>query len=313
MTDAPTAWVIGAGGLVGGAVSAALDDPFTSPGLPWDDPALLTSAFRDQVREFSSLASAAGGWVVHWAAGAGVVASGGAVLDREAVSLEIFLGALEQTRPPGPGCIVLASSAGAVYAGCGSGPFTESTTPVPLSGYGESKLAQEAQVAAASDRIGAPVLIARIANVYGQRQDVSKPQGLISHLCRSAVTGSPLNLYVPLDTLRHYVFASDVGVLMREAGLRAWREQAPVASIKIISGGPPVTVGQVVNVVRRIARHPLRVSFGAEPTGALQPSDLRLRSEVWTDLDRDCGRTDLVAGVKRVYDATFGEFIRIAK
>lgn len=311
MTTEPAAWVIGAGGLVGGAVAAAVPGAHASRSLPWGDPAALTDAFCDEARSFALPAAEAGGWLVYWAAGVGFVGTAGDVLDQEAASLSAFLKAITAQRPPGPGCLVLISSAGAVYAGCRSGPFTESTPPMAMSGYGESKLLQEELAAAAGNALGVPVLVTRIANVYGQRQDVRKQQGLISHLCRSAVTGQPLNLYVPLDTMRHYVFATDVGIALYAAGLRAWQQQGTTPTVKIISGGPSTTVGQVVNVVRRVARHPLRVSYGADPSGALQPPDLRLRSEVWTDLDGEVGRTDLVAGVKHVYDAMFRDIVGV--
>ena len=43
---------------------------------------------------------------------------------------------------------------------------------------------------------GARVVIGRIANLYGPGQDLSKPQGLVSQLCLTHLTGQALSIYV---------------------------------------------------------------------------------------------------------------------
>jgi len=68
-----------------------------------------------------------------------------------------------------------------------------------------------------SQRNEASALIGRIANLYGPGQNISKPQGIISQICRSYLLGYPLSIYVSLDTLRDYIFAPDCAALVADA------------------------------------------------------------------------------------------------
>ena len=73
-TDVPVSWVVGANGLLGQHVRAALERrglPYMCPPIPWNRPADAQAAL---VAAASSLVRAAGGgpWQVFWCAGAGV-------------------------------------------------------------------------------------------------------------------------------------------------------------------------------------------------------------------------------------------------
>ena len=52
-------------------------------------------------------------------------------------------------------------------------------------------------------------MIGRFSNLYGPGQNLGKLQGLISRLALSAVTRQPINIFVPLDTIRDYVYVDD--------------------------------------------------------------------------------------------------------
>ncbi|MDR1998866.1 MAG: hypothetical protein LBQ06_02845, partial [Frankiaceae bacterium] len=132
---APISWVLGAGGLLGSSVAAALSErgPLWAPArpIPWDGPARsalaeAAQAFRDQ----------AGGdpWRVAWCAGAGVTSSTARDLQREAAAFGALLDALSAGGSDwlARGSLFLASSAGGVYAGSTGAPFTEATPPAPL-------------------------------------------------------------------------------------------------------------------------------------------------------------------------------------
>ena len=60
---------------------------------------------------------------------------------------------------------------------------------------------------AAADR--PPVLIGRIANLYGPGQNLAKAQGLVSQLCAAQLERARSSIWVSLDTLRDYLFAPD--------------------------------------------------------------------------------------------------------
>ena len=97
-------------------------------------------------------------------------------------------------------------------------PFTEHTTPAPISAYGRAKLRSEEIATEFAVRTGSALLVGRLSNLYGPGQDITKPQGLISQLCRAQLTRQPLSVYVSLDTMRDYLFVDDAAAMV----VRAW-------------------------------------------------------------------------------------------
>ena len=297
----PVTWVIGAGGLLGSNVHAALAG---RPGrllrtvVPWTDPAGSRAALRAGIaRLVGETAGRPGGWRIAWCAGAGVTGTSAAVLDQEVATFTAFLADLAD-RVPSPGVLFMASSAGAVYAGAGGAPFTEEHATFPLSGYGEAKLAAEAAARSFARRTGSAVLVGRIANLYGPGQNLAKAQGLISHLCRAHLTGQPVSVFVSLDTIRDYLYVGDcarmvIDGLGRAADLRG-REDS--YRMKILASERGLSVGAVIAECRRVFKKNPRVILGTSPNARFQVRDLRMRSMVWPGLG-GAGLTTLPAGI----------------
>ncbi|HYO39965.1 MAG TPA: NAD-dependent epimerase/dehydratase family protein [Nocardioidaceae bacterium] len=285
-------WVVGGSGLLGSHVVGSLRRravPVLVSRVPWQDPPAARTALKEGVRR---LAEAAGGgpWQVAWCAGAGVVATGAEAM---AVERAAFVHALDELAArlarTGAGALFLASSAGGVYAGSPARPpFTEHSPVGALVAYGHTKLDMERDVTEFAERTGTPVLVGRIANLYGPGQDLTKPQGLVSQLSRAHATRQPLTVYVSLDTLRDYVYAADVGDLVA-AGLTSLRARTagltvPVV-VKVVATGTSLTIGALIGESTRLHRSRARVVAKAPLPGSGQIRDLRLRSVVWPELD----------------------------
>lgn len=290
MTSA-LSWVVGSGGLLGTNVEAALARRGTTwrpeHRIPWGTPgapARITAA----VHAFAA-ASAGAPWQVAWCAGAGVPSSPPEALAADEAVVEHFLSALAEV--PGPGTLFLASSAGGVYGGSSGPPFTELTEPVPLGGYGRSRLQMEAAAARWGRSTGRAVVIGRLSNLYGVGQDLSKPQGLVSHLCRAQLRREPVQIYVSFDTVRDYLWAGDAGELVARVLVRAagppdgggGDDTGPVVT-KILASGVGTTVGELVGELRRVGFRPPPVVHAPSAASAWQARDLRLRSRVWEDV-----------------------------
>ncbi len=240
------------------------------------------------------------GWTIVWAAGAGVVGTSNEALSRETRVIEHFLTSVRQRHPAGCGSVFLTSSAGGVYAGSSDPPFTESSTPRPLSAYGEAKIAQEELVVKLLAGT-VPVLIGRFSNLVGPGQNLAKPQGLVSQLCRAAAITQSVNLFVPMETLRDYLYVDDAAAMVREMVTRAVREQPEQPVLRNLSSQRPVSVAAVLRTVQHVARRGVRVALGTSPASRFQVRDLRIATHFAGDF-RDLELTPFPVGVKQVYE-----------
>lgn len=308
MTATPLTWVVGSGGLLGSNVVALArrrGDRIWSPArrVGWRD-GDVAQQLGEAAQRF--LADAAdGAWQVCWCAGAGVVGSTAADLTQERHAFDALLTALGRASRPQLGSLFVASSAGGVYAGSHESPRDEMTEPRAISPYGQAKLEIEARARTLPQTTGIPVLIGRISNLYGPGQNLAKPQGLISHIARAHLLAQPISIYVPLDTVRDYLFVSDAArlVLSGTARLRSEHaESGPGLVTKVLASQQSVTIGYLVSEFRRITRRRPRVVYGASTSAAFQARDLRLRSRVWTELDLE-PLVPLPVGIDRVLRA----------
>jgi len=303
------AWVIGAGGLLGSHVLRALPTETRglaawNPGpskLSWHDPPRVLAELGDRVERYSRKVKTDGHtWAVLWCAGAGVVGTTAAALAAETAFFERLLLLLGKHLSDVPGQILLASSAGGVYGDNPAQPLTEDSLCRPISDYGRNKLRQERLLQDwASERPLVSSLIARISNLYGPGQNMDKPQGLIAHISRSLLHHTPVHVYVSLDTLRDYVFASDCAAHLLRC-LDRLRLGPRTHIVKIFSAGETVTIAGIIAAFARIAKGHPRIVCASASARSLQPVRLQFQSTVWTDLPAPT-RTSLPVGIQRVH------------
>ena len=299
--NVPT-WVVGSGGLLGSSVARELErrgaDIRTSR-VPWGEPTLAREILFADARKL--VTDAAGGpWRMAWCAGAGVNGTSSDEFARENQLMKDVLDELG-TADAGVGTVFHASSAGGVYAGAPGAPHTETSATNPLADYGRAKLDAESIVREFGSRSGTRTVIVRFANLYGPGQNLAKPQGLISHLCRGYLLSMPISIYVPMDTLRDYVYVSDAAEMVVDSFTRAEASQEPTVT-KIYASGRSVTIGAILGACHTVFRKRPNVVLASSPLASAQARDLRLRSIVWTDLDQRTHRP-LPAGIASTLDS----------
>ena len=287
-------------GLLGGHVErrlCATGEDVRTVRVPWQDhdaalAALLEAADR--------AARQPGSWRLAWCAGAGVVATPHDALLAEVALFRAFVTGMADV----PGAFFLSSSAGGVYAGSSdSPPFTEESAPAALAPYGTAKLAMEDAARCLAER-GGRVVTGRIANLYGPGQDLSKPQGLVSQLCLTHLTGQALGVYVSLDTLRDYLYVADAAAMVVASLARVEAEPPGAAVTKILASGRAVSVAALIGESGRVFRRRPRLATRVD--GPAQARDLRLRSVVWPELDA-LARTSLLVGLRATADDIGGQ------
>lgn len=314
MSAAGVTLVVGGGGLVGSNVLRALAKRrrvVVRAQVPWSEPGAARVALRAGIVE--ALAAAGGGPLdIAWCAGAGTVATTQDDLDREVAQFAAFLADLQAEVPAGADlAFFLASSAGGLYAGSSAPPFDEHTEPRPLAPYGWAKIRMEEELLAAVERLDAPALLGRLANVYGPGQNLAKAQGVVSRLCVAHLARSPLPVTVSLDTIRDYLFVTDAAEMI-VTGLEGLRDRRAATGervvVKVMASGRSTTLSTMIAESNRVfhRRAPVSIVSSGSPG---QVRDLRLRSVVWTEL-QSCARTTLAAGFERTAEAVAEDVVR---
>jgi UDP-glucose 4-epimerase len=307
-------WVIGARGLLGSATVAAITrrtgwELLPADPLPWaDDDALSAAAAATATRLLDTAANQRANWAVLWLAGNAVTSTPPEAISRELRQLRLVLDAIGSAAgyqaTSRSGAVFYASSAGGVYGGSEHPPFDEHSTPVPISGYGRFKLDAEASLFDFSRATGVSVLAGRIANLYGPGQKLGKMQGLISHLAKAQFSPKPASIFVPLETMRDYIFVRDCAELVLDCVARLIEvtgETGRTEAIKNLASGQAVTISNLLGQIRSLAKGRPNVMLGYSAEASMQGLDLRITSTVWPDLDRR-QLTSLPAGIKGAMD-----------
>ena len=319
-SDSTLFWIIGRGGLLGARLPAALETHVPNAAC-WDPPVLrfswgsplkLAGQLDDSAAAFAADIRRRGcRWGVLWSAGAGVIGTGEDALAAETATLEALLASLgshlsEAPRPPG--LVFLASSAGGIYGNCTDPLITELSDGRPISAYGRNKQRQEDVLNRWADRHPEVTCrIGRISNIYGPGQNLAKPQGLISHVSRCLIWQRPIHIYVPLDTIRDYIYVDDcarqVACCAAEwLGTDTARGRSSRERIKLFVAEKPTTVAQIVGEFKRLSlRRQPRVICAPSSLGLQQPRCLQFRSGVFPSVSH-LAATALQVGISHVHE-----------
>ena len=308
-------WVVGDHGLLGHALVGAMPFGTVMYEAPirfrWADAAVLHDQLERAVAGFATAARAAGEWAIYWAAGVGTMQSDAASLAPETAALQILLAQLEAH--PGlqrsPGRFMLASSAGAIYAGSREALISENSNTAPTTHYAMAKLEQEQRVAEYSARHpNVAVLAARYSTLYGEGQSAGKSQGLLTHISRQVIRGLPVRIYVPLDTIRDYLEVNDAA----RATIAASELIAPGSAVtKIIAAERPTTISEIITVFRRASPRPPKIITSTTRASALYAKRIQFRSSVRPDV-RPSYRTSLLVGIAGLLEAERRRFAAAA-
>lgn len=231
-------------GLIGSAVARHIDADVVT-GVPWNAYGPASTMLRERVAAFVADPQP---WCIIWCAGISSVSSTRDDMMHETDLLDAVLTA---TLPNAiNGRFVLTSSAGGIHGGGDyTLPITEIHQPQPVSEYGFGKYEQERMVEAWADAHGHSYAIARPSNVYGPGQNINKPQGLISQLLWRIRNGGTLEVSVPTDTTRDYIYADDAG---RDIALIA---HSNAIGVRLVCSGQSTSLAAVFTIARAVTGH----------------------------------------------------------
>ena len=296
-------WTIGSGGLIGSAINSTADDAFVGPRIPWSDPAAAAAALTEGLTRLRAQAHDRP-WSIIWAAGAGTTSSEQAVFDAELATFRAFLEAIAEAtleaHAPNRGVFVLISSAGGVHAGSTNAPFDKNTAPSPISAYGRAKLTQE-EIAVSTLGAQLAVVVCRVSNAYGPGQDLTKLQGLVSRLAVSTYRHEPLHLFVPLTTVRDYIFTTDIAASVHAWIAHAHTDEATDPRVVIVASGKGTSIAELIRTASDVSHRKIPIAMTSHPSSKNQPADSRFTP---TEIPghRTADLVNLPTGIKVVFD-----------
>ena len=279
------AWVLGSGGMLGSAINRQLELQGTTvyryaERFDWKNIDQLCIQFRLALAEFMNRLSSEDQWEIYWAAGVGAMNSTTADLLSETYALEEFLDLLQQKLMllKFPGLIGFASSAGALYSSCSDFEITELSTVTAKTDYAKAKLTQEQMFINFLSKVaGVNLLLARFSTLYGPGQSFGKQQGLLSHIARCALRHQPIEIFVPLDTLRDYMFSDDAALDFIHS-LRLLCIDECKYRIKIIASERSITISQIISTFSRLIQKHVRLVFSRNRLSNLYTARICYRS-----------------------------------
>ena len=277
----------------------------------WSNPELLKTQFKLAVADFTCSFSPGERWAIYWTAGLGAMGSTESDLDVETANLKMFLGLLREhiTISHALGAIGFASSAGALYSESKDFEVTELSAITTLTEYAKAKLAQEKLLKEfVSSEAGVDLLVARFSTLYGPGQSFGKKQGLLSHIARCALKQHPVELFVPLDTARDYLFVDDAASLF-VGSLQAMLIQGRKSEIRIIAAERSVTISEIISTFNRLIKKPIRFVSCSNSLSAIYSRRVSYRSNYPLDEDIKICRHTLIEGAAILLNAERAAYI----
>jgi UDP-glucose 4-epimerase len=147
--------------------------------------------------------------------------------------------------------LLLASSGGAVYDTRETPPDDEASPTARSSAYAGLKLDVEEALFATAGSTTQPSVL-RLSNVYGPGQRLGTGQGVVGHWFRAMLEHEPIRLFGDPETVRDYVYVTDV------AGAFVAASEAATAPPPVVNvgSGEPTSLRELVQVLLRAAGRP---------------------------------------------------------
>lgn len=301
-------WVVGGNGLLGSAIRKVLNTNKThlfmhAEQFSWGDECKINFQLESALKAFVTFIDTKADWQIYWAAGIGSMGSTKEELEIETAAISTLVKLIE-SHPllmKTKGSFTFASSAGAIYAGSTDYIITEKTPIAPTTAYAYEKLKQESiimEFSTNNSRLTA--VIARISTLYGAGSINSKRRGLITEIARRIARNQPMQIYVPLDTMRDYIFAEDAATIIINLTIQA--SAKPGCIVKIIASEQPVTIAEIVSIFKKVVRRPLRIVTSASRLSSIYSRRIQFRSVVMP-LIEIIPKTSIVVGINKVVNS----------
>jgi UDP-glucose 4-epimerase len=206
---------------------------------------------------------------------------------------------LEAARVSGVGRVVNTSTGGAIYGDAEVIPSPETTEPLPMAAYGQSKFCAERYLGWYRRLYSQSNVTLRLGNVYGPRQDPLGEAGVIAIFCGKLRSGERPVIYGDGTQTRDYVYVGDVVAAQLAAA------QSGVTGEINVGTGRETNVLEIVDALKELAPEQADAfapRFEDARLGEIERSCLdvsRAREELGWE-----AKVSLVDGLRATLDAT---------
>jgi UDP-glucose 4-epimerase len=138
--------------------------------------------------------------------------------------------------------INLVSSAGGLYEGCEK-IIQKDTKPNPVRPYGRWKLQQEQFL----QDMNLNHRIFRVSTVYGLPRPGTR-LGIVSALIKNTLNGIPVNIFARPDTIRDYVFVTDVARKMVLSAL----QNTKTGKVQVLASGRSISILYIIRKINTL-------------------------------------------------------------
>lgn len=292
--------VFGKNGLIGKTIVDSLKrsnhSVFSNPKIDWKNKELVPRQVEDSVAAFFE-STIGENWIIFWFAGKGGFSVPQEQFDFDEAIFQCFLDSVEKNMKH-PGLVVLSSSAGALYFYNPGQNFDETSLINPNSSYGKMKMRQEEALRSFATRTGCPSLITRVSTVYGPGSDFKNGYGLINHLCLADIARTPLEIFVPLETSRNYIYNEDAGKLIVQFALSCWGSGNKLQIRNVVSPSS-VSVAEIVSTCSKVFKRKVVFSNRIDSRQLLYNTRFDIKTLYISDIEQ-VNWTPISVGISQV-------------
>jgi len=152
--------------------------------------------------------------------------------------------------------MIFISSGGTVYGPPEKLPVDEDHPTRPQISYGIVKLAIEKYLLMYQRLHGIRTTILRVANPFGERQRVETAQGAVGVFLYRALSGQPIQIWGDGETVRDYIYISDVADAFAAAVNYAGTE-----SVFNVSSGEGMSLNNLVANIEQVLGNPVEYEY----------------------------------------------------
>lgn len=152
--------------------------------------------------------------------------------------------------------VVFVSSGGTVYGIPEQTPIPETHPTNPICSYGIHKLAVEKYLSMHRRLNGLSSIVLRVANMYGEGQNLDRPLGAVSHFVYRASSGIPIEVWGDGTVRRDFVYVDDVVDALIGA-----RDYDGPEHIFNVGSGRSVSMNELIELIEQRTGRGIGVSY----------------------------------------------------